>query len=100
MTDKDKNHDKDYDKDKHAPPPAAKPAAAPGPDPALTTGLPLDAYMTEQEKAAIKAGSPGSKLPYPSGDPPPIVETITRSQGIKGAAEYHETPADTKKKGG
>lgn len=29
----------------------------------------------------------GPRTPYPSGNPPPPVETITRSQGIKGAPD-------------
>jgi hypothetical protein len=66
--------------------------SGPGPDPMLTTGLAPEDYMTEQEKDALATGAPGSKLPYPDGDPPPVHETTTRSQGIKGATDPKETP--------
>ena len=49
----------------------------------VNAALPPEAYMTEQEKDALATGVPSSKAPYPTGKPPPVEETVTRSQGIK-----------------
>lgn len=36
----------------------------------------------------------GPRTPYPSGNPPPPTETVSRSQGIKGAAEKTNVKPD------
>jgi len=69
-----------------AAPAAPKPAEAPKPVPA-TGGLPPEAYMTEQEKDALKGQGSSAKEPYPTGDPPPPAESTKYSQGIKGVTD-------------
>jgi hypothetical protein len=96
---RDRQHDSRIENRDHDPKHPANTTLSPaparsglGPDPMLTTGLAPEDYMTEQEKDALATGAPGSKLPYPDGDPPPVHETTTRSQGIKGATDPKETP--------
>jgi hypothetical protein len=71
----------------------AKDPKAPGPDHIPGAVYAAENLMTEQEKDAAK-NAPGSsaKQPYPTGDPPPIVETVTYSQGIKGADQPSAKP--------